>query len=203
MVVPISSKSAADVSSAILDFWVKVYGALKKFYTNKGAEFTTTLTCSLFRNLGNPTRFTHLENHQANPVECFHQTLYALVKSLGQEGEAQFISIVRTAVMLKNASVHSTLGMIPNQLQFGYDFRDNPADLVLGRPALGPADGEPSDLVANIRQEIDLVVKIASGNTLIAIQWNAWYYQNQFWTGGALGGSAQAPRPQAGPVLIH
>ena len=71
--------------------------------------------------------------------------------------------------MLYNASVHSSLGQTPNQLWLGYDFRDNPADLVLGRPALGPADGEPLELAAKLRQEIELVVKVANENMSLAI----------------------------------
>ena len=67
---------------------------------DKGAEFTATLSRSMLNELGIPIRFAHPENHQANPVERFHQTLYALVKSLRQEGETRLISGIRTAVML-------------------------------------------------------------------------------------------------------
>ena len=112
-----SAKLAVDVSNAILDFWVKVYGASKRFYVDKGAEFTATLTWSMLNKLGIPIRFAHPDNHQANPVERFHQTLYALVKSLRQEGEIQLISWIWTAVMLYNASMHASPGVMPNQLR--------------------------------------------------------------------------------------
>ena len=105
VVVPVRSKSAADVSNAILDFWIKVYGAPRKFYADMGAEFTANLTQSMLNELGIPIRFAHPENHQANPVERFHQTLYAFVKSLRQEGENCLISGVRTAVMLYGFTV--------------------------------------------------------------------------------------------------
>ena len=36
VVVPIRSKSAADVSNAILDFWIKVYGAPGSFMQTRG-----------------------------------------------------------------------------------------------------------------------------------------------------------------------
>ena len=74
--------------------------------------------------LGIPNRFAQLKNHQANPVERFHQTLYALVKSLQQEWETRLISGIRNVVMLYNDSIHSSLGVTPNQLRFGYDIRD-------------------------------------------------------------------------------
>ena len=116
VVVPTRSKSAVDVSSAILDFWVKVYGAPKKYYADKGAEFTANLTQSMLNKLGIPICFAHPENHQANPVERFHQTLYALVKSLQQEGETH---MKLTAVMLYNASIHSSLGVTPTNCVSG------------------------------------------------------------------------------------
>ena len=87
-----------------MDFWVKVYGAPKRFYADKGAEFTATLTRSMLNELGIPICFAHLENHQANLVERFHQTLYALVKSLWQEGETRLILGIQTALMLYNQS---------------------------------------------------------------------------------------------------
>ena len=89
---------------------------------------------------------------------------------------------VGTAVMLYNASVHSSLGQTPNQLWLGYDFRDNPADLVLGRPALGPADGEPLELAAKLRQEIELVVKVANENMSLAIHGMHGTTRTESWT---------------------
>ena len=71
VVVPVRSKSAFDVSSAILDFWVKVYRAPKSFTRTKGAEFTANLTQNMLNELGIPIRFAYPENHQANPVERF------------------------------------------------------------------------------------------------------------------------------------
>ena len=81
--------------------------------------------------------------------------------------------------MLYNASIHTSLGVTPNQLRFGYDIRDNLLDCFLGRPALGPPDGEPSELAAKMKQEIELIVKIARGNSSLAIQRNGPYYQNK------------------------
>ena len=77
------------------------------------------------------------ENHQANPLERFHRTLYGLVKSLRQEGETNFISGVRTAVMLYNGSIHASLGVTPNSLKFGHEV-PGPGDLMLGRPPPRP-----------------------------------------------------------------
>ena len=85
---------------------------------------------------------------------------------------------IQTAVMLYNASIYASLGMTLNQLRFRYDIHDNPLFVLLGRLALGPSDGEPSELAAKMKQEIELVVKIARGNSSLAILRNGRYYQN-------------------------
>ena len=86
----VRSKHAGTVSQAILHhFLVKIFGCPQTFYTDQGAEFTATLIRNLWNELGVWVRFAHMENHKANPVERFHQTLYSLVKSLRQEGEAR------------------------------------------------------------------------------------------------------------------
>ena len=80
--------------------------------SHRGTHWTPPcpITRSMLNELGIPIQFAHPENHQANPVERFHQTLYAFVKSPRQEGETCLISGIRTAVMLYNASIHTSLG---------------------------------------------------------------------------------------------
>ena len=85
---------------------------------------------------------------------------------------------IQTAVMLYNASIYASLGMTLNQLRFRYDIHDNPLFVLLGRLALGPSDGEPSELAAKMMQEIELVFKIAHENNSLTIQRNGRYYQN-------------------------
>ena len=81
MVAPLRSKSAKEVSSAVLNMWVKGAGGIPKtFHADNGS-------------------FGWAENHQSNPVERFHQTLYKMINSLRSEGEDNFVEGVKTAVM--------------------------------------------------------------------------------------------------------
>ena len=108
-VAPLQSKSAAEVGQGFLDHWVKIHGVPRTVYSDQGTEFTARLTRNLFQELGVQANLGTPENHQTNLVERFHSTLYSLVTSLRQEVETNFLSRVRTAVMLYNGSVHASL----------------------------------------------------------------------------------------------
>ena len=172
---PLQSKSAAEVGQGFLDHWVKVHGIPQTVYSDQGTEFTARLTRSLFQELGVCAKLGTPENHQANPLERFHRTLYGLVKGLRQEGETNFISGVRTAVMLYNGSIHASLGVTPNSLKFGHEV-PGPGDLVLGRPPLGPDDGPPGVLADRLRREMQVLMKTAADQQRLAVDRNTKYY---------------------------
>ena len=105
MVAPLRSKSAKEVSSAVLNTWVKGAGGIPKtFHADNGKEFTAHIAQQLYNKLGIHFSFGWAENHQSNPVERFHQTLYKLINSLRAEGEDNFVEGVKTAVMLYNGA---------------------------------------------------------------------------------------------------
>ena len=158
-----------------MDHWVKIHGIPQTVYSDQGAEFTARLTRNLFQELGVHAKLGTPENHQANPLERFHRTLYSLVKSLRQEGETNFLSGVRTAVMLYNGSIHTSLGVTPNSLKFGHEV-PGPGDFVLGRPPLGPEDGPPGALADRLRREMQLLMKTATDQQKLAVDRNKKYY---------------------------
>ena len=174
-VAPLSSKSSAEVSQAVLDCWVKIHGVPRTVYSDRGTEFTARLTQNLFQELGIQVKLGTPENHQANPIERFHRTLYDLVKSLRQEGETNFLSGVRTAVMLYNGSVHSSLGVTPNRLKFGHEV-PGPADMILGQPPLGPEDGPPGVIADRLRREMQAVIRVVTAKQKLAVDRNTKYY---------------------------
>ena len=144
-------------------------------YSDRGTEFTARLTQNLFQELGIQVKLGTPENHQSNPLERFHRTLYDLVKSLRQEGETNFLSGVRTAVMLYNSSVHTSLGVTPNRLKFGHKV-PGPVDLILGQPPLGPKDGPPGVIADRLRREMQAVIRVVTAKQKLAIDRNTKYY---------------------------
>ena len=134
MVAPLKSKSAKEVSSAVFNTWVKGAGGI--FHTDSGKEFTGHIAQQLYNKLGIHFSFGWAENHQSNPVERFHQTLYKLVNSLRAEGESNFIGGVK----------HMSTGVTPKILFLGCE-GVLPTDLLQGAPPLGPDNGTPNKIV--------------------------------------------------------
>ena len=65
-VAPLQSKSAAEVGQGLLDYWLKIHGVPRSFYSDRGAEFTARLTQNLFQELGVQVKLGTPENHLAN-----------------------------------------------------------------------------------------------------------------------------------------
>ena len=91
--------------------------------------------------------FGWAEDHQSNPVERFHQTLYKMINSLRSEGEDNFIEGVKNAVMLYK---HLGTGVTPNILFLGREVV-LPTDLFQGAPPLGPDNGAPNEILSQLR----------------------------------------------------
>ena len=93
MVATLKSKSAKEVSLAVLNTWVKEAGGIPKT-VHAGKEFTH-IAQQLYNKLGIHFSFGWASNHQSNPRERFQQTLYKLVNSLRAEGDSNFIEGVK------------------------------------------------------------------------------------------------------------
>ena len=91
-------------------------GIPKTFYVDNGKEFMAHMAHQLYNKLGIHFSFGWAENHQSNPVERFHRTLYNLLISLRAEGESNFVEGVKTAVIFYNEAKHSSTGVTPNML---------------------------------------------------------------------------------------
>jgi hypothetical protein len=164
MVAPLRSKSAKEVSSAVLNTWVKGAGGIPKtFHADNGKEFTAHIAQQLYNKLGIHFSFGWAENHQSNPVERFHQTLYKLINSLRAEGENNFIEGVKTAVMLYNGAKHLSTGVTPNILFLGREVV-LPTDLIQGAPPLGPDNGTPNEIVDQMLRQAQQYQQVATEN---------------------------------------
>ena len=178
MVAPLRSKSAKEVSSVVLNTWVKGDGGIPKtFHADNGKEFTAHIAQQLYNKLGIHFSFGLAENHQRNPVERFHQTLYKLINSLRSEGEDNFIKGVKTAVMLYNGAKHLSTGVTPNILFLGREVV-LPTDLLQGAPPLGPDNRTPNEIVDQMLRQAQQYQQVATQNQLRAIRRNTAHYLN-------------------------
>ena len=120
MVAPLKGKSAKEVTAAMVNTWIKGGGGIpRSVYMDQGKEFTATLSQMCYKQLGIEIHFAVADNHQSNPIERFHRTLWNLIKAVRKGGENNLMDAVRTAVMTYNGSKHASTGQTPNALFLG------------------------------------------------------------------------------------
>ena len=129
-------KKAETVATAFLQHWIQSVGGVPEtVIMDQGREFVSRTTRGLMRDLGCEVKWTQPENHQSNPVERFHRTLWNMARSIRTEGVNSWSSAVRTAVGIYNQQVHTATGVPPNRLFLGRDLH-LPGDLFRGDPLL-------------------------------------------------------------------
>ena len=88
--VPLPDKSARSVVNAIMTNWISLYGAPATIRMDQGKEFDNALLKNLLNALDVNIKIGFSHNHQSNPVERFHRTLWALLKAKRANGENDF-----------------------------------------------------------------------------------------------------------------
>ena len=85
--VPIPDKSARTVCSNIYAGWIAKFGCPESIRTDAGTEFTSSLLTNMMKKMGVHVKVMHPYNHQSNPVERFHRTLWNLLRAKLANGE--------------------------------------------------------------------------------------------------------------------
>ena len=74
--VPIPDKSAKAVCSSIYTRWIAIFGSSVSIRTDAGTEFVNNLLSNMMLKMGVHIKIAAPCNHQSNPVERFHRTLW-------------------------------------------------------------------------------------------------------------------------------
>ena len=85
--VPISDKSANTVCSCIYIRWIAIFGSLDSIRKDVGTEFSNNLLSNIILKIGVHIKISAFYNHQSNPVERFHRTLWNLIRAKIVNGE--------------------------------------------------------------------------------------------------------------------
>ena len=118
MVVPIRDKKAETVATAFLQHWIQGPGGTpESVLVNQGREWTYRTTRGMLRDLGVEVKWVPVNNHQSNPVDRLHWTLWAMCRSQRLGGERSWRSAVKTAISLYNQYPHSSTGVPPNRVE--------------------------------------------------------------------------------------
>ena len=111
--VPIPDKSAKTVCSNIYFNWIAKFGCPESIRTDAGTEFTNSLLANMMRRMGVQIKIMHPYNHQSNPVERFHRTLWNLLRAKLANGEQDWETTLPAVTLAYNAAGHSSTGCSP------------------------------------------------------------------------------------------
>ena len=81
---PIPNKEARTVAKVLMDQHFNIYGLPNQFLLNYGREFVNNLWKELFSEFKIQHTTTPPYNPSSNPVERFHRTLLAMLRTRGE-----------------------------------------------------------------------------------------------------------------------
>ena len=119
--VPLPDKSARSVVTAMMINWISLYGAPATIRMDQGKEFDNTLFKSLLKKFDANIKIGFSHNHQSNPVERFHRTLWALLKAKKANGENDWEKSLPTLILAYNSTQHFSTNSSPARIFLGRD----------------------------------------------------------------------------------
>jgi len=101
--------------------WISLYGAPATIRMDQGKEFDNTLFKSLLKKFDANIKIGFSHNHQSNPVERFHRTLWALLKAKKANGENDWEKSLPTLILAYNSTQHFSTNSSPARIFLGRD----------------------------------------------------------------------------------
>jgi len=117
--VPLPDKSARSVVNAIMTNWISLYGAPATIRMDQGKEFDNNLLKNLLNALDVNIKLGFSHNHQSNPIERFHRTLWALLRAKKANGENDWEKSLPTLILAYNATQHFSTNSSPARIFLG------------------------------------------------------------------------------------
>ena len=111
--VSIPDKSARTVCSNIYAGWIAKFGCPDAIRMDAGTEFTSSLLTNMMKKMGVHVKVMHPYNHQSNPVERFHRTLWNLLRAKLANGEKDWEAALPAITLAYNAASHSSTKCSP------------------------------------------------------------------------------------------
>ena len=111
--VPIPDNSVKTVCSSIYTCWIALFGSPDSISTDDGSEFVNNLLSNLMLKMGVRIKIAAPYNHQSNPVERFHRTLWSLLKAKMANGEQDWEKSISAIELAYNSSIYASTGCSP------------------------------------------------------------------------------------------
>jgi len=121
------------VARMLVDKYICQWGCPVSIHSDQGKEFTAEVFLETMKTLGIQKTTTPPYNPQSNPVERFHRTLHAMMRTMMEREDANWEQYLPTAVFAYNSKVHSSTGFSPYYILMGREPR-MPVDLLVRLP---------------------------------------------------------------------
>ena len=155
--IPLSSISAADCTSALLQHWIARFGVPGDITTDQGRQFTSTLWRELHHLLGiSPLRSTSYHPQTNGMVERFHRVLKERLMSR-QAGNNWMLHLPLVLLGIRS-SIREDSNTSPAQLTFGTSLR-LPGQFVSDTASFRPSDDFVVDLQRTLRDVTPMPVR--------------------------------------------
>ena len=130
---PLRTKEAPEVARVLMERFISTFGCPQTIHSDNGTEFTAEVFKTLMEELQIRKTFTPPYNAQSNPVERFHRTLNAFMRTSVQRDDLQWHKMLASLMLAYNSKVHVSTGVTPHLAFMGREVR-LPLDLMIEMP---------------------------------------------------------------------
>ena len=110
---PIPNKDLCTVAKVLMDQHFNIHGFPDQLHSSNGKEFVNNLWRELFSKFKIQHTTTPPFNPSSNPVERFHKTLIAMVRTRGERIQDNWDLWVNSSVFVYNTTLSSSTGVTP------------------------------------------------------------------------------------------
>ena len=132
---PIPNKEACTVVNVLMDQHFNIYGLKDQLNSDNGKEFVNNLWRELFSEFKIQNTTTPPYNPSSNPVERFHRTSIAMLRTRGDEIQDNWDLWINPSVFAYNTTVSGMTGVTPHYAMFGREAM-LPVDWVFPSPSV-------------------------------------------------------------------
>ena len=131
--IPIRTKDSKHVADALIDRHVCTFGCPLEILSDQGGEFVNHTWKALCKRLEIKKKETPPYNPNANPVERFHRTLNAILRTFMDRDDPSWERYLPMATLAYNSKCHSATGQTPFLVWMGREAR-LPIDIIVPTP---------------------------------------------------------------------
>ena len=153
---PLPNKETKTVVDCLVDKHIATFGCPMRIHSDNGKEFVSNLFAGMTEKLDIKHTRTPSYNPQSNPVERYHRTLNATMRTLLDREDKQWDTKLSALMLTYNTKVNETTGVTPFLAFLGREAK-MPIDLVLPSP-----DPEYSDTSSGVTDMMNRYHRIYS-----------------------------------------